>query len=451
MKKKTTTLILLAGTILLALSFIQAYLLYNSYQLEKRIFEKESHNILSPLYDMPKLDSLHDEFRDTVRCELVQLKNGKRTIEVLQERVIKIAKHFDTRTDLIINEYLDNNDFDYSLELSRTLEGIVVFDNDEIDSVFTSDVENPLIVYGSMKAVENGTVINSTKTSTSGDDIHFELTYKDYKWINDQNSIVFRRLSGMLVITALIYLFVIGLAVYAIRALIEEKRVVKTKTDFINNITHELKTPLATLGVASKSLKNPKLLENSQMLENTLGIMDRQNERLQRLFDQVMHNDFSDLHLSRKTSLNETFLRELIGDFKLGAEDKIERLELQVTLDNTGFNIDRFHFSTALLNILENAVKYSDKKAEIDILAMSTEREILISVADRGKGISKADANHIFDKYFRASQANRHDVKGLGLGLFYTRHIIEAHGGSIRVESKLHEGTKFLIKLPIEI
>ena len=223
------------------------------------------------------------------------------------------------------------------------------------------------------------------------------------------------------------------------------------KTDFINNVTHELKTPLATLGIATKSLRNEAILANPDALRNTLGIVERQNTRLQKLIDQVLTNSLSaeELQLHKEQVSDTTFFNELLFDFKTATQHGSLEVINAVYEPEVLLRVDRFHLTTALLNILENAVKYGNETVNIKVETVLKNNLYVICISDNGIGITEKDQKAIFDKFYRAGNVNVHNVKGLGLGLYFTHQIITAHGGTIDINSAEGKGTTFTIKLPI--
>ena len=281
--------------------------------------------------------------------------------------------------------------------------------------------------------------------------IDLEIKTKDVILITDWKSIVFRRMATLLITSVLLFLFVIGLLYYSIKNLINQKKITEIKTDFINNITHELKTPLATLSVASKTLKNTEIRNSAEAFENTLNIVDRQNTRLQKLIDQVLTNSLSakDIVLSKDAIVDTEYFNDLIADFKLSTQQRELSIVNNVCSQEVLLRIDTFHFTTALLNIFENAVKYGNDQTEIIIETSLKNNEYTINISDNGQGIAAKDQSQIFDKFYRVSHGNVHDVKGLGLGLYYTNQIVNAHQGKITVQSELQQGTRFTITIPI--
>ena len=241
--------------------------------------------------------------------------------------------------------------------------------------------------------------------------------------IDGWKKIVLRRLASLLVISILIFLLVFGLLYYAIKSFITQKKIADIKTDFVNNITHELKTPLSTLTLATKMLKVDANITGSENAKSFVNTIERQNKRLQ-------------------------YLNTIIDDFKLSLHSRNIIINKSITIQKEIY-IDKFYFTTAILNILENAVKYGKDNLNISISATSNQN-FEVSIADNGIGIPKKELPFLFDKFYRVGNKEIHNVKGLGLGLYYTNQIVKAHEGKITVESEVNTGTTFTIKIPLK-
>jgi two-component system phosphate regulon sensor histidine kinase PhoR len=463
MKNKITILIIASIATLIALSAIQGYLIENAYQLKKKSFIQETDDAISDIDNHPKLDSLVDVIGEDLRTNLGDYKNKRISkAEVIRRLRIKGDSVNQPYMDRYTKE-LNAINLGYKIRYKRELTSIILYDGQEYDTIFPASKKQRLTIIGENFEDENSHVIKSARTFTEFDFItrekdsvftntlDVELKTKDVILIMDWKSIVFRRMASLLIISVLLFLFVVGLLYYSIKNLINQKKITEIKTDFINNITHELKTPLATLSVASKSLKNTEIRNSAEAFDNTLNIVDRQNTRLQKLIDQVLTNSLSakDIVLSKDAAVDNNYFNDLIADFKLSTQQRELSIINRVCPEEVLLRIDTFHFTTALLNILENAVKYGNDQTEITIETSLKSNEYYITISDNGQGIAIKDQSQIFDKFYRVSHGNVHDVKGLGLGLYYTSQIVKAHQGKITVQSELKEGTTFIITIPI--
>jgi two-component system phosphate regulon sensor histidine kinase PhoR len=234
------------------------------------------------------------------------------------------------------------------------------------------------------------------------------------------------------------------------RNLMEEKRLSDLKTDFINNMTHELKTPLSTITVAGKTLEMPQIRARDEKILETAKLIGKQSIHLNQLINMILEISMwerTQFQLDKKNVDIEELMRDVVDSFRSGGGHNAVIKE-NYSLSGRKVELDVVYFTTMLNNLLSNAVKYSDKKPEIEIEGFTMEDKIYLKVADNGIGINKNDQKHIFDKFYRASSGNIHKFKGLGLGLYYVKKIAEAHGGDVVVNSKPGKGSTFTVTLP---
>lgn len=231
----------------------------------------------------------------------------------------------------------------------------------------------------------------------------------------------------------------------------EEKRLSNLKTDFINNMTHELKTPLSTITVAGKTLEMAQIRTNEEKILETAKLIGKQSVHLNQLINMILEISMwerTQFQLDKRTIGIEELMTDVVESFKSGGGNHAS-INQKYNFNGAKVDLDIVYFTTLVNNLLSNAVKYSDKVPVIEIEGLASENNICISVSDNGIGISKLDQKHIFDKFYRASTGNIHKFKGLGLGLYYVKKIAEAHGGDVTVSSKPGKGSIFTVTLPI--
>jgi signal transduction histidine kinase len=246
-------------------------------------------------------------------------------------------------------------------------------------------------------------------------------------------------------------LVVIIIFMVTYRNLVEEKRLSNLKTDFINNMTHELKTPLSTITVAGKTLEMPQIRSNEQKILETAKMIGKQSVHLNQLINMILEISMwerTQFQLDKKKVDIEELMNDVVDSFKSGGGHGATIIQ-KYNLKGTQVDIDAVYFTTLINNLLSNAVKYSDKVPVIEVEGLTAEDRISIKITDNGIGIGKTDQKHIFDKFYRASTGNIHKYKGLGLGLYYVRKIAEAHGGDVSVSSRPGKGSSFTVTLPI--
>ena len=462
MKNKTTILISTAILVLIALSSIQAYLINNTYQLKKKAFINETTDVISLIDDNPKLDSIYNVWGENLKNYIADYKNNRLTKAQIVSRSNEKSDSLNIQFKKIFDKELKKVNLGYDVDFKINLTSVVILDDTENDTIFSAG-KNECRLFGKDFKDEDSKTINNAKWFSEQEFVEkvdgeikfntFDLEVKTENKIviKDWKSIVYKRMAFLFFASVLIFLIVIALLYYSIKNLINQKKITAIKTDFINNITHELKTPLATLSIASKSLKKTEIKNNQDIFNGTLNIVDRQNERLQKLIDQVMTNSLSskEIVLNKEQVVDNEYFKNLIEDFKLSVQQQDVTITNKVCNTEVLIRIDKFHFTTALLNILENAVKYGKESIHITIETKHINGEYIIVIKDNGIGIPDKNISLIFDKFYRVTEGNLHNVKGLGLGLYYTKQIINAHNGTIAIESQLHKGTTFTIKTPI--
>ncbi|MCH6233977.1 sensor histidine kinase [Cognataquiflexum rubidum] len=253
-------------------------------------------------------------------------------------------------------------------------------------------------------------------------------------------------LSSVLFIGIVIFCFV-----YAIRVIIRQKNLSEIKNDFINNMTHEFKTPIATVSLAVEALQDPELLNQESFRKRYLTIIKDENKRLGGQVEKVLQAatlEKKEFSLKMEYVDLTEILENAKSQFELQVENKGGKITLENRMNDPNLMSDPFHLSHIINNLLDNANKYSRDSPIIHIKAWDQNGFVFVSIQDNGIGMSKEATKKIFDKFYRIPTGNVHDVKGFGLGLSYVKTIIEAHKGEISVNSEPGKGSIFTIKLP---
>lgn len=256
----------------------------------------------------------------------------------------------------------------------------------------------------------------------------------------------------MLLGTFLSLLTILGIYIISINYMMRQKKLAEVKTDFINNMSHEFKTPLATISVATDSLANDKIATNPDKVKYYSNLIKQENLRMKKQVENVLN--MSKLERNEvKLFLRETNVRELIKktteSFNLIIQQRNGKLIQEFNATHFTFRIDEFHISNMLVNLLDNANKYSPEPPEISIKTHNEGIWYVLEISDKGMGMETQNKTKIFEKFFREETGNIHNVKGQGLGLSYVKKIVELHKGVIIVESEKELGSKFIIKLPM--
>lgn len=243
--------------------------------------------------------------------------------------------------------------------------------------------------------------------------------------------------------------------IYTLILAFRQKNVAEMKTDFINNMTHELKTPISTISLAGQMLSEPSIRKSESSLTHLSDVIVDESKRLRFQVEKVLQ-----LSVLDKTGSTLKFtvidansvISNVVNTFKLKVEKQGGTITTELSATNAEIYVDEMQFTNVIFNLLDNALKYMKEDEEPHLSIKTADlsgRRIEIRVSDNGIGIRKEDAKHIFEKFYRVSTGNRHDVKGFGLGLAYVKKMITAFGGTISVESEFGVGSTFIITLPL--
>ena len=264
-------------------------------------------------------------------------------------------------------------------------------------------------------------------------------------------SFIWRNLWLNLLGTILFATIILGCFAYTVNVIFRQKRVSMMKTDFINNMTHEFKTPIATISLAADSITSPLIAGSPEKIKRFAGIIKQENKRMNSQVEKVLQMaliDKRDFSL-KLTSVN---LHDIVNTAVENIGLQVEKREGNAFADLQAINPmiegDATHIANIINNLLDNANKYSPEKPEISVHTRDMANGVQVIVKDNGVGMSKDDKKHIFDKFYRVHTGNLHDVKGFGLGLSYVKAIMTAHKGQIDVKSELNKGSSFILFFP---
>ena len=224
------------------------------------------------------------------------------------------------------------------------------------------------------------------------------------------------------------------------------------KTNFVNSMTHEIKTPVATISLACQALQDDSIKKDETMVSTYLNVITEENDRIKQLVEEVLNLvRIGDKKVPNPKDINiNKVIENVTRMHELSAKEKGGEIILHLNATNDLIAGDKIHIGNAISNMIDNALKYGGKKPVINISTENTENSIVISVKDNGIGIRKLDQKRVFDEFFRVDTGNIHDVKGHGLGLNYVKHVAEFHHGSIEVKSEFHHGSTFVFTLPLK-
>lgn len=241
---------------------------------------------------------------------------------------------------------------------------------------------------------------------------------------------------------------------YSFKTIFSQKKLSDIKTDFINNVTHELKTPVATLSLVGETLSSESVRHDSDKVSRYAKMVKDESKRLQTMIETILTTAITEkdnFKINKQTININRLMADIIARGQLPLEQVNGRIIYNENVKEVIANVDYLHLSNALYNIIDNAIKYCDKTPEIVISLDATPADFTVTIKDNGIGISKDNLDRVFDSMYRVPTGNVHNVKGFGLGLSYCKNIIEKHKGTIKIDSKEGEGTTFIINLPIII
>lgn len=280
------------------------------------------------------------------------------------------------------------------------------------------------------------------------------LLKKDFLLVHLENerAYLFSKMKGMLFLTLFITLLILTVFYVTIRTILRQKKLADIKNDFINNMSHEFKTPIATINIAVDAIVNPKVRENREKLDYYSSIIKEENNKMNDHVERVLT-----LALAGKQQLNlnhghvdmHRLIGNCLGSFELLTREKQVQVHTELSATISVVKGDDFHLYGVVKNIIDNAVKYISTMPVIMIRTYNEGDLFCFSVRDNGPGMSRETLKNIFDKFYRAQTGNVHDVKGFGLGLNYVKNIVETHKGEVMVESEQGRGSVFTVKLKL--
>ena len=256
-----------------------------------------------------------------------------------------------------------------------------------------------------------------------------------------------------MIVGALAFTIII-LAAFAltIHTLLRQKKLSEIKSDFINNMTHEFKTPLATISLAVDAIKNEKVMQNPEKMQYFSGIIKEENKRMNKHVETILQAallDRQELKLDMKPVHATTLIEKALSNYQLQLEDRQGKVEMNYNAKNDEIVADEAHFSNLLSNLFDNAIKYSKENLCIKVSTCNTNKMLQIKIEDNGIGMNKETTKRVFEKFYRAHTGNIHNVKGFGLGMSYVKTVIDVHKGRIKVDSTLGKGSCFTVEVPL--
>ncbi|MEZ5103433.1 MAG: HAMP domain-containing sensor histidine kinase [Draconibacterium sp.] len=380
------------------------------------------------------------------------------------EELLETGREFDRRQQARLNDIFLYQKFKLQLEELPIKERI---DSVSLHEILTRAIHETGIDLDYKYAIKNSNL--GREKIIMGDADYNPKSKKEYPQLLFQNDIsgskpnylyvYFPKRSGYLlretgvtiIPTIILTGFLIAIFVYTILVILRQKKLSNIKNDFINNMTHELKTPISTISLASQMLQDGTISNTPQTIEHISKVINQESKRLsfqvEKVLQMAVFNEGRLKFKFKEFDINKV-IQTVINNFELRVKSKNGTLTSELNAENGMIKGDEVHITNVLFNLLDNAMKYSNEIPEIKVTTENRKDEVLVSVEDKGIGIAKEHHAQIFDRFFRVPTGNVHNVKGFGLGLSYVKKIVDSHNAKIKVESVVNKGTKFIILFP---
>jgi two-component system phosphate regulon sensor histidine kinase PhoR len=269
--------------------------------------------------------------------------------------------------------------------------------------------------------------------------------------IPEDKNVVIREMAWMIVMSVVFTTIIISAFLVTVRTLFNQKNLSEIKSDFINNMTHELKTPLATISLAIDALTNEKVIHDTEKIKFYSAMIKEENKRMNKQVEKILQAarlEREEISLNLQRLDSHQIIKKVADNLLLQIQEKHGTLTLKLNAPNSHIEVDEVHFSNIIFNLLDNAMKYSSGAPHVEVETKAQGADMIaIKVKDNGIGMDRETQQRIFEKFYRAHTGNLHNVKGFGLGLSYVKAIVDAHEGKIKVESTPGKGSTFTITL----
>ncbi len=268
-------------------------------------------------------------------------------------------------------------------------------------------------------------------------------------------SLVYKSLRWKIATSIAFTLIILAAFFLTVRTMLRQKKLAKIKNDFINNMTHEFKTPIATISLAVDAMRNEKVLESREKMGYFSGIIKEENQRMNRQVETILKAsqlEKQEVDLLLKPIHVHEVIKDVVDNFALQLEDKKGKVELALNAQNDIIEADEVHLSNLVNNLVDNALKYSKENTPpvVKLSTQSNGKKFILKIEDNGIGMNRDTLKKIFERFYRAHTGNIHNVKGFGLGLSYVKTMVEAHDGDIKAESTVGKGSTFTVDLPLK-
>jgi len=423
MKKVFPLIVVLISLSVLGIMFIQMSWIRNAILMKHEQFEREMSNTLTQARDL-----LHDRYLRKQGNQFIRDQDSKEFLLI----DFTSQKFSDSEIEQIISKSLTRNNV-----------------HQHFDYCIVNIFKYPLFKSENFPMQELGNAFSIRLTSDNA-------TYQETLYLivkEDKNYIIHQM--GPMILASIIFTTIIILAfALTVRTMMNQKKISEIKSDFINNMTHELKTPLATISLAIDALTNNKVISEVDKVRYYSAMIREENKRMNKQVEKILQAarlEKQDIKLNLQKLDAHDIIRKVTDNLILQVQEKRGNIELKLYAPKHEIEADEVHFSNIIFNLLDNAIKYSkDDSLQIIVETENTGSDMLaIHITDNGIGMSKETQARVFEKFYRAHTGNIHNVKGFGLGLTYVKAMVDAHGGKVRVDSTLGKGSAFTIQMQL--
>jgi len=454
--------------VLLSLTAVQLYWVRNAMTVERTNFEGKVNGAASKVISKLEQAMAYQRLQETINSQ-AQINTYIKTMDSINNILYNEMQNIEHPSDIeklmrksfMANEMLykmANNGKPFDIER--------LLDQQLLDSLLITELKNEGIstqfVYGIYSTSKNKMILESSgqhNAKLKDDSFVFTLhpsginNAPDYLMIYFPYEIRFllKQMTSIILISLILIIIIMMIFIYIIRVIVWQRRLSEMKNDFINNMTHEIKTPISTISLACEALSEDVIKKNKLLAENYLNVINEENKRLGGIAEKILQAatiESGEFNLKKEKIDIHQLIDHVINTIGIHVEVKDGRIIKDYNATKTVILADRMHFTSVVSNLIDNANKYSPRKPEIVIGTKNIDEGITLTIQDNGIGISKENQKKIFDKLYRVPTGNIHNVKGFGLGLSYVKAIIERHGGKVTVESEVKKGSKFIVSLP---
>lgn len=397
----------------------------------------------------------------------IEIKDGMSVLQLINNDSVNESRHllFDSLHTIKEPLQLRTYNFDsvpFGMLRSLTSKVIVSLSNDSlqlqtIDSLFSSQLKNKNIdidygleysTFGIVSNTINDDIISNSSIKLKAKSPYIHSGSDILVYFTNTTKIILKRMVKGLLISILLILAVISCLFYLLKIITHQKQIAEIKNDLISNITHEFKTPIATIGVALESIKDFNVLSDKKKTKSYLEMSQSQLTKLNTMVEKLLETatlDSNSINFYKEPFNLVELLKNVIAKHAFLLKNK--NIDLNTIKDNIEIEADKFHLENALNNIIDNAIKYGGDSIKVDL--KQNQNSVIILISDNGNSLKSTDKEKIFEKFYRIPKGNTHDIKGFGIGLYYSKKIIEKHNGTISLDLS-NNLTTFKITIPNE-